>query len=71
MKVIPVLDQHTDTTVVTWTAARLLAGPEPAYGSASFRDDPVEAHPEPGTVYALPRHRVVLDWRRACADGDQ
>jgi len=44
----------TTPTVMTWTAARLLAGPEPA-------------HPEPGTVYALPRRRVVLDWRRACA----
>lgn len=61
----------TADTVMTWTAARLLAGPVPAYGSASFRDDPAEAQPEPGTVYALPRRRIVLDWRRACADGDQ
>lgn len=54
-------------TVMTWTAARLLAEPGPAYGSASFHDRLPEAKPEPGTVYALPRRRVVLDWRRACA----
>lgn len=59
-----------DATVMTWTAGRLLAGPEPAYGSASFQDRPEQSTPEPGTVYALPRLRVVLDWRRACADDD-
>lgn len=57
-----------DATVMTWTSGRLLAGPEPAYGSASFHDKPEQSHPEPGTVHALPRRRVVLDWRRACAD---
>lgn len=62
---------HPADTVMTWTAGRLLAGPEPAYGSASFQDRAEQAPPEPGTVYALPRLRVVLDWRRACADGDQ
>lgn len=50
-------------TVMTWTAERLLADTAPAYGS----DRAAPQQPEPGTVYALPRRRVALDWRRACA----
>ena len=48
---------------MTWTAERLLADDSPAYGSS--KASPEQA--EPGTVYALPRRRVALDWRRACA----
>ena len=59
-----------DAAVMAWTASRLTADPEPAYGSASLRVDPVDLEQaELGTVYALPRLRVALDWRRACADG--
>lgn len=48
---------------MTWTAAHLLGETAPAYGS----DRASPKQPEPGTVYALPRRRVALDWSRACA----
>ena len=59
---------HPEPSAMTWTATRLLAGPGPAYGSASFHNKPADGQPKPGTVYALARRRVVLDWRRACVD---
>ena len=59
---------HPEPSAMTWTATRLLAAPGPAYGSASFGDKTADEQITVGTVYALPRRRIVLDWRRACAD---
>lgn len=53
---------------IQWTAGRLLADGAPAYGSIAPDDDAGPLH-APGTVYALPRHRHVLDWRKACSGG--
>lgn len=47
------MNQMTDTNVMTWTAARLLAGAQPAYGS----DCASPAKPAAGSIYALPRRR--------------
>ena len=48
--------------VLAWTAGRLLADGAPAYGALAPDDDLEPLH-KLGTVYALPRHRHVLDWR--------
>ena len=56
--------------VLRWTAERLLADDQPAYGSIHQGDDQHEPPTRKGTVYALPRRRYVLDWRKACAGAD-
>ena len=57
-------DASTPESAIHWTAGRLLAAGEPAYGG-----DACTEPADPGTVYALPRHRHVLDWRKACLGG--
>lgn len=55
--------------VLRWTAERLLADDQPAYGSIHQGDDPPEPPTRKGTAYTLPRRRYVLDWRKACSGG--
>lgn len=62
------LQDHHAPDAIQWTAGRLLADGAPAYGALA-PDDDVEPLHKLGTVYALPRHRHVLDWRKACSGG--
>jgi hypothetical protein len=64
----PLLQDHHAPDAIQWTAGRLLADGALAYGSIA-PDDDVEPLHKLGTVYALPRHRHVLDWRKACLGG--
>lgn len=61
-------DDDNELMVLAWTASRLTAGPEPAYGSDCA--EPPLSLPDP-SVYTLPRCRMVEDWRKACAADDQ